>query len=82
MKKVIKEVIFSIKNEPKRWKKNEYTLDRDDGVQVWTANVPYINCSMYRPAVQTGFLEGIYLQIAVNNFLKNMSLSDCIGFEK
>lgn len=31
-------IIESMQSEPLRWKQTRYTLDRDDGVEIWIAN--------------------------------------------
>jgi hypothetical protein len=32
------EVVKSMNTEPERWTKDHYTLNRNDGLQVWTSN--------------------------------------------
>lgn len=32
------EIAESIRTEPQRWKQGSHTLDRDDGLEIWTSN--------------------------------------------
>ena len=75
MKRAIKEVIKSIKEEPQRWKQNEYLLTRDDGIEVWTRNIPYVNTKLYTPRIRCGLISRIRLQLAVNYWQNNTSIN-------
>lgn len=49
MRKFVAEIVASLENEPERWRPNYCTFRRDDGLAIWDANVPWLDCNIYSP---------------------------------
>ena len=65
------QVINSLRDEPEKWVQTDYTLNhKEKGVQIWTANIPYIFVEIYRPERKIGIIGKIKLQLAVNRWHK------------
>ena len=71
MSVALNQVIELLKSEPENWKQDDYTLEHDDGISIWTGNVPYFNCGIYIPMRKVGFFDRIRLQVAVNRWHKS-----------
>lgn len=49
-KQLVNELIRSLKNESDDWGFDKYTCDNKKwGLSLWTANIPVLNLSIYRP---------------------------------
>lgn len=49
-KKLANEIIDSLINKSNDWEFTQYTVNNKlTGIQIWVANVPIINLSLYRP---------------------------------
>lgn len=79
MRKAVKEVIELLEKEPENWKQGRFTLEYSNAnlrlhIEIWTANLPYIDCGIWWPHIKTTLWERIQLQRAVNKWHKNISL--------
>lgn len=66
--KPVNQIISSLETEPEKWRQTEYTLDHENGTEIWTSNLPYLNIGIYRPRRKIGFIDKIRLQLAVNKW--------------
>ena len=66
--KPLEQVILSLKTEPELWTQGNYTLKHQNGIELWTANIPYLDTGIYRPYRKIGFIGRIRLQIAINGW--------------
>lgn len=49
MKRIVKDIIESLEQEPTSWTVDGYTWARRDGLEVWRSNVPILNLHIYGP---------------------------------
>ena len=65
----VQQVIESLKQHPGDWKQNDCTLaNKKLGIELWTANIPYLNAGIYIPLRKVSLLEKFRLQRAINEW--------------
>lgn len=66
----VQQIIESLEQEPEQWFQDQFTLNHKNGVEIWTANIPYLSIGIYQPKRKINLIEKIQLQRAVNRWNK------------
>jgi hypothetical protein len=75
MKQLVADIISSLEREPERWTIAYYTWQRDDGIEVWRANLPILNISLYRPVgISFSLSQKVRLWLAFRKWRNMVSL--------
>jgi len=75
--KAADEIIVSLEKEPGRWDQTEYTLRRNDGIELWT-NVGEIE--IYEPwKLSIPIMDRLRLCRAIRKWKNNISLNDMLA---
>lgn len=73
--KIADDIIASLEAEPKRWRVDYCTYRRDDGIEVWRANVPILNVQLNRPVkVSFGLIDKFRIWRAFRRWKNNIAL--------
>ncbi len=73
--KSLEQVIKLLEEDVGGWVQGNYTLNnKEAGIRIWTANMPYLNCNIHEPKRHIGFIGGIRLQLAVNKWHREVGL--------
>ena len=65
------EIIKLLEEEKDMWVQGEHTLShKERKIEIWTSNLPYLDCGIYRPIRKTKPIEKIRLQLAINRWHK------------
>lgn len=71
----VDQIIKSLNDSKQEWRQDNCTLTHiETNVQIWTENIPYLNCYIYSPKIKLGFIDKIRLQLAVNRWYKSVDL--------
>lgn len=80
MRQMARDICSSLRDEPWRWRLAYCTLDRDDGISVWRANIPIFDMNLYRPTeASLGFAGRLAVRHAYLRWLREMPLT---GYRK
>jgi hypothetical protein len=44
-----KSIVDSLLTEPSQWRQYDYVIRHKNGMAIWTANIPFLNLSIYEP---------------------------------
>jgi hypothetical protein len=80
VRQFVADIIESVETEPERWRAVYCTWRRDDGVEVWRANMPILDIGLYQPAeVSFTLFEKVSVWLTFRKWQKQTSLAFLIG---
>jgi hypothetical protein len=67
--KAVDQIINSLSMEPEKWVQCDFTMKhRENGVSIWTSNLPIFDTGIRRPERRIGFYDKIRLYLAVRKW--------------
>ena len=78
-KRIVKQIIDKLLNEPDKWKFGDCTVMHESGIEIWIANIQIIDLEIYRPIqLSIGLIDRIKIIRAIAKCKQKKILSKLI----